>query len=238
MSRHLLPARACAAARPRSRRPATPRACGRRASVRACSLIDGPRNPPTSPQPSPISAPCGGEDAANVHLPERSPRAGRHAELEPGDRPARTDDPRQLAQRGGRVVDVAQEVGERERRRTRRRRTAGCSRCPRRARRGRSGGGEPPRASRGSGRARPPCSPSAARARARPPRCRSPRRVPAAPGRGRRARRGSVASVDPGRTTAARRNGRTSGRAARRGLGPGRAGPQGESRGGAPRVRR
>ena len=49
-----------------------------------------------------------------MHLPERSPRAGRHAELEPGDRPARTHDPRQLAQGGGRVVDVAQEVGKGE----------------------------------------------------------------------------------------------------------------------------
>ena len=48
-------------------------------------------------------------------LPERPPDAARHAELEARDRPAGLHDSRELAQRRRRVVDVAQQVGERER---------------------------------------------------------------------------------------------------------------------------
>src|SRR5205085_9864386 len=51
---------------------------------------------------------------ANVELPRRAPAPFRDAELERGDRAARPDDAGELAQRAAGVVDVAEEVGERE----------------------------------------------------------------------------------------------------------------------------
>ena len=55
-----------------------------------------------------------GEADADVEIPERPPDPARNAELEVRDRPARAHDAGELGERGGRIVDVAQEVGERE----------------------------------------------------------------------------------------------------------------------------
>ena len=60
-------------------------------------------------------APGGGQADADVELPERPPEPARHGELEHRDRPAGPHDARELAQRRRGIVDVAQEIGERER---------------------------------------------------------------------------------------------------------------------------
>src|SRR5262249_53529224 len=52
---------------------------------------------------------------AHVELPERPPDAVRDCELEARNRPAGPHDPRELAKGGGGILDVAQEVRERER---------------------------------------------------------------------------------------------------------------------------
>ena len=52
---------------------------------------------------------------SHVELPERPPDAARQAELEHRHRPAGPHDAGELAQRRGHVVDVAQEIRERER---------------------------------------------------------------------------------------------------------------------------
>ncbi len=77
------------------------------------SRIDPPRKRPTSYQPGPEQQAGGGKRHAHPRLPRKPPEAARHAELERGDGPARPDDPRQLAQRRRRIVDVAEEVRER-----------------------------------------------------------------------------------------------------------------------------
>src|SRR5262249_45727290 len=56
-----------------------------------------------------------GKRDADVEIPERPPDAAREPEFEPGDGRARPHDAGQLRERCRRVVDVPQEVGERER---------------------------------------------------------------------------------------------------------------------------
>ena len=62
----------------------------------------------------PQDAPDYGKPGAHVQLPGRPRQARRDAELERGDDAVRTNDARELAQCGGRVVHVAQQVRERE----------------------------------------------------------------------------------------------------------------------------
>src|SRR6266542_1256931 len=56
----------------------------------------------------------GGQAGANVQLPQRPRRAARQAELEARDRSACANRARKLPQRRHGIVDVAQEIGERE----------------------------------------------------------------------------------------------------------------------------
>ena len=56
------------------------------------------------------------QSGAHVELPERTPWPSREAEFEPRHCSARPDDACQLPERAGRILDVAKEVGERERR--------------------------------------------------------------------------------------------------------------------------
>ena len=226
--------------RPRSRRRATPRACGRRGQARVVapgSTGRGTSRPRASRRRS--ARPAAGRPPRTCSSQSGRHGAGRHAELEPGDRPARTDDARQLAQRRGRVVDVAQEVGERERVELAVGERQAARRSPRRARSGRS--------------ARRRASASISGLWSTPttvqPVCRTSSRatapVPVATSRHAVARAGVDArdeEAPPAWILAVReqRGVAVVRRAERREerLGPGRAGPQGESRGGAPRVRR
>src|SRR5204863_7269749 len=57
----------------------------------------------------------GREHRTHVHVPERSPDPTRNRELEARDRAAGTDDAGELGERRARIVDVAEQVGERER---------------------------------------------------------------------------------------------------------------------------
>ncbi len=70
--------------------------------------------PPDLVPPRRDDAPRQREDPAHVELPGPAPEAVREAELEPGDRPARPYDAGELVQRRARVVDVAEQVRERE----------------------------------------------------------------------------------------------------------------------------
>ena len=202
----------------------------------------GPRKPPTS-SPAGRDHPSGEREAdADVELPERAPDAARHRELEPGDRAARAHDACQLAQRRRRILDVAQEVRERQcvEARVRERQLFGAA-LDERDRLPAAGGALPP-ASPGSGRARPPCSPCARRSS----RATAPVPVatsstvscgPAVDARDEE----TAASGGPGRTRAARRSGRTSARAGRRASARRRPLPRGRVyawRGGAERRRR
>ena len=130
----------------------------------------------------------------------RAPRARaggarRDAELEERDGAARPDDARELAQHGGRSLDVAQQVGGGEASNDASSKGSSSAlrldeldafglRCeqPR---------GAPRRASPGSGRRRRRAARLPQRARARPRRCRWPRRAPVSGPRRRRARRGT-----------------------------------------------
>src|SRR5579872_444521 len=59
--------------------------------------------------PAVADQPAGaGEAGAHPELPQRPPDPARQAELETGDRPARLHDARQLAQRCGGILDVAE----------------------------------------------------------------------------------------------------------------------------------
>ena len=96
---------------PASRQASSSRGSGQRL------VVPADRRAEERPDLAPAAADhgAGGRKAdPDVELPERPPEPGRDAELEPGDRAAGTDDPRQLAQRRRRVVDVAEQVGERE----------------------------------------------------------------------------------------------------------------------------
>src|SRR5919108_609493 len=65
---------------------------------------------------TPASQARGGEAEADVELPEAAPdEASRDRELERGNRAAGSDDACELRQHAGRLVDIAEEVGERER---------------------------------------------------------------------------------------------------------------------------
>ena len=181
----------------------------------------GPRKSPTS-RPARRDDPAGaGQADPHPELPEAAPeRHRRDAELERGDRPARLHHPGQLGERRRRVVDVAEQVGERERveggvlegqrlRAALDELDAVAEACALDAR---AAGGEHVGALVDADDA---CSRAGGRARSRRPRCRWRRRARGCPGRRRRARRGSAASAGPGRTRAGSRSGRRSDRAAR-----------------------
>ena len=199
----------------------------------------GPRNVPTSCQPGEMSRPASREPDPHVELPERPPeprgRPNSSAAMAP---PGRTT--RASSREGrGRILDVAQEVRERERVERRGRRTAARRRFPRRAGCGRRGarrrsGCAQTRAFPRSGRARRRGSRAAARARSPPRPSPSPRPAPRRPARSRSARRGTASTEDPARARAARSSGHSSARAAKRApvrpVSASRKAPRGESK--------
>ena len=106
-----------------------PRRPRRRRGARACTAgVEQARFRPRLPEAADARAekaadlaPARGDDRSrrrqpgpDVELPERPPRSAREAELEHGDRAAGPYDTNELAQRRRHVVDVAEEVRERE----------------------------------------------------------------------------------------------------------------------------
>ena len=94
----------------------------RHASRRRGSGHVAPEVADARPEEAADAAPAGRDDGAgrgqpdaHVELPERAPDAAREPELQHRNRPAGPDDARELAQRRGHVVDVAEEVREGER---------------------------------------------------------------------------------------------------------------------------
>ena len=75
----------------------------------------GPKKRPTRNQSADSEGPQRRQPDAGVQQPRCPPRPRRHAEFEGSDRAARAHHARELVQRGQRIVDVAQQVGERER---------------------------------------------------------------------------------------------------------------------------
>ena len=75
----------------------------------------GPRNDPTSCQPGEITAAGDWKPDADVELPQRPPDATRQTELERRHDPTGSHDPRQLGKCDYRILDVADQVRERER---------------------------------------------------------------------------------------------------------------------------
>ena len=184
--------------------------------------IDGPRKRPTSCQPGREQPP--GERQADVdpEIPGRPPDAAREAELEHRDRPARAHDARELGERRRGIVDVPEEVGERQ---VVERGVGKRQRVGRRldeldaAVEPLAGASEHLGALVEAGDAKAPRE----QPRRDEPGARRHVEHAAAVGRA-GARRGTAASADPGRTRAPRRPGRTSGRAARRARVRGRLG--------------
>ena len=213
--------------RPERRLPSTSRAVARAGSLRQNSRMLGPRNRPTSSHAGEhASRPSQRQARVHVEPPRGVGHGGpRNRELERGDHSARRDDAGEPGERRRRVVDVAEEVRERQpveaRLGERKLLRAPLLELERASR-------DPlarpasalRRASPGSGRSRRPSSRSGARARSRRLPCRWRRRARRRPARPRSARRGSAASADPARSSAAPRSGRTWGRAERRDRAP------------------
>ncbi len=75
-----------------------------RASEETADLVPAGRDEPPGDREHPV----------DVEIPEGARRSAGNAELERGDDTSSPDDPRELAERGARVVDVPEEVGERD----------------------------------------------------------------------------------------------------------------------------
>lgn len=75
-----------------------------RASEEATDLVPAGRDEPSGDR----------EHLARVEIPKRAHESAGDAELERGNDPFSADDSRELAERGARVVDVPEEVGERD----------------------------------------------------------------------------------------------------------------------------
>ena len=114
------------------RRRPTPGPSTRAGTAGSALEMFGPRKRPTAIQLRPPTAAGGGEHEPRVEPPRPAPeRVAGYQEVEARHRRARLEYTSEFPQRGGRLGDVAQEIGERDARRTLRRGRA----APRRARR-------------------------------------------------------------------------------------------------------